>query len=30
LLGLSIPVWTLLAFIGMAAAALWNGWRRFP
>lgn len=30
LLGLSIPVWTLLAFIGMAAVAIWNGWRRFP
>ncbi len=30
LLGLSIPAWTLLAFIGMASVALWNGWRRFP
>jgi disulfide bond formation protein DsbB len=26
-LGLSIPAWTLLAFIGLAAATLWNGWR---
>jgi len=29
LLGLSIPGWTLLAFIGIGAVAGWNGWRRF-
>lgn len=29
LLGLSIPGWTLLAFIAIGAAAAWNGWRRF-
>lgn len=26
-LGLSIPAWTLLAFIGLAVVAAWNGWR---
>jgi disulfide bond formation protein DsbB len=29
LLGISIPGWTLLAFIGIGVAAAWNGWRRF-
>jgi disulfide bond formation protein DsbB len=29
LLGLSIPGWTLLAFIGIGVIAGWNGWRRF-
>lgn len=29
LLGLSIPGWTLLAFIGIGVVAAWNGWRRF-
>ncbi len=29
LFGLSIPGWTLLAFIGIGATAAWNGWRRF-
>lgn len=28
LLGLSIPAWTLLAFIGIGLVAAWNGWRR--
>jgi len=28
LLGLSIPVWTLFAFIGIGTVAAWNGWRR--
>ncbi|WP_422732673.1 disulfide bond formation protein B [Methylomarinovum tepidoasis] len=26
-LGLSIPAWTLLAFLGLASWALWLGWR---
>jgi disulfide bond formation protein DsbB len=26
-LGLSIPAWTLIAFIGLTTTLLWNGWR---
>ena len=29
-LGLSMPVWTLLWFVGLGAAALWAGFRRRP
>jgi len=28
LLGLSMPSWTLFAFVSLGAVALWNGWRR--
>jgi disulfide bond formation protein DsbB len=28
LLGLSMPNWTLLAFVTLGALAAWNGWRR--
>lgn len=27
-LGLSMPEWMLIAFVGLAAFALWNNWRR--
>ncbi len=27
-LGLSMPVWTLICFVGLAIAALWSAWRR--
>ena len=29
-LGLSMPAWTLVWFVGLAAGAMWAGWQRRP